>query len=94
MIAPVVSAMQALQREIVSLETTVADFAQEISSDVGDFGQLNSQRDNTQELCVGSTCVTPAQFQALVAAAGIMQSSQQINDTNLKKEGVSSPQTH
>jgi hypothetical protein len=30
---------------------------------------IHSQEDDTQKLCVGSTCVTPAQFQAMVAAA-------------------------
>jgi hypothetical protein len=32
-------------------------------------GIIHSQEDDTQRLCVGSTCVTPAQFNAMVAAA-------------------------
>ena len=35
----------------------------------------------SDELCVGSTCVTPAQFQAMVAAAGVSQSSGQGSET-------------
>jgi hypothetical protein len=30
---------------------------------------------HTNELCVGSTCVTPAQFQAIVSATNVSQSS-------------------
>jgi hypothetical protein len=43
---------------------TIAGYAQSITSAVGNFGQVN-----TNDLCVGSTCVTPAQFQAIVATA-------------------------
>ena len=75
LISPVVSAIQALGSEITSIENTIAGFAQSITSAVGNFGQVNSSVDNTQELCVGSTCITPAQFQAIVAAANVSQSS-------------------
>jgi hypothetical protein len=60
LISPIVSAIQALSTEVASLEATVAGFAQSFTSQRGNF---------TNELCVGSTCVTPAQFQAMVAAA-------------------------
>ncbi len=60
LIAPVVKAIQALSSEIALIENTIAGFAQSITSQKGNF---------TNELCVGSTCVTPAQFQAMVAAA-------------------------
>jgi hypothetical protein len=56
--------VQQLSAEVQNLATTVAGFAQSFTSAVGNFGRLN-----TQQLCVGSTCVTPAQFQAMVAAA-------------------------
>jgi len=70
LISPIVAAIQALGAELASLEATVAGFANNIVSahitaTTGDFQQVN-----TNDLCVGSTCVTPAQFQAMVAAAG------------------------
>ncbi|MGA2496088.1 MAG: tail fiber domain-containing protein [Roseiarcus sp.] len=65
LISPIVAAIQELDREIASLASTVAGFAQSFASHVlvGDNVTANN------ELCVGSTCVTPAQFQAMVAAA-------------------------
>jgi hypothetical protein len=65
LISPIVAAIQELDQELTSLAATVAGFAQEITSAIGNFGQVNA----ANELCVGSTCVTPAQFQAMVAAA-------------------------
>ena len=62
--SPIVSAIQALSADITSIENTIAGFAQSITSQQGNF---------TDELCVGSTCVTPAQFQAMVAAANASQ---------------------
>jgi lysophospholipase L1-like esterase len=64
LISPIVAAIQELDKEITSLASTVASFAQSITSAIGNFGQVNA----ANELCVGSTCVTPAQFQAMVAA--------------------------
>jgi hypothetical protein len=68
----IVEAMQQMYQQLTSLENTVASFAQSITSAVGNFGQVN-----TNDLCVGSTCVTPAQFQAMVAAANASQPSGQ-----------------
>jgi hypothetical protein len=56
-------------KAIQQLATTVAGFADNfvsahITAVTGDFDQVN-----TKKLCVGDTCVTPAQFQAMVAAA-------------------------
>jgi LysM repeat protein len=68
LISPIVSAIQAVYADVQTLEQTVAGFAQSITSQQGTF---------TNELCVGSTCVTPAQFQAMVAAANTFQSSAQ-----------------
>ena len=70
LIAPMVKAIQVLAADVSSLEQTVAGFAQSITSAVGNFGKVN-----TNQLCVGSTCVTPAQFQAMVAAANQSNSS-------------------
>ena len=52
-----------------SAENGIGDlYASAIHASTGDF---------SNELCVGSTCVTPAQFQAMVAAANASQSSGQ-----------------
>ena len=64
LISPIIAAIQELDRELTSLASTVAGFAQSITSAVGNFGQIN-----TQQLCVQGTCVTGAQLQALLAAA-------------------------
>jgi hypothetical protein len=66
LIAPIVKAIQALEQEIASIETTIAGFAESITSHRGNF---------TDQLCVGDTCVTPQQFAAMAAAAGQSQSS-------------------
>ena len=59
LISPIVSAIQALSGEVQSLVAEVQGFAQSfVSNDIT----------ASQELCVGSTCVTPAQFQAMVTA--------------------------
>jgi hypothetical protein len=58
--APIVAAIQALSTELASIENAIAGFAAHFASDT-----LVANN----ELCVGSTCVTPAQFQAMAAAA-------------------------
>ena len=60
LISPIVSAIQALSGEVQSLVATVQGFAESF---------VSNRITASQELCVGSTCVTPAQFQAMVAAA-------------------------
>ena len=71
LISPIVSAIQALDQEISNLAATVAGFAQSFTTHIltGDEVTANN------ELCVGTTCVTPSQFQAMVAAASVSQSS-------------------
>jgi hypothetical protein len=64
LIAPIVRAIQALSAEITSIENTIAGFAQSFTTAI-----LYAQEADVQKLCVGSTCVTPAQFQAMLAAA-------------------------
>jgi hypothetical protein len=82
LISPIVSAIQELDQQLTSLANAVAGFAQSFTTDV-----LNSQQDNTQKLCVGSTCVTPAQFQAMVAAANASQPSGHGSSSNSNSEG-------
>jgi hypothetical protein len=65
LISPIVSAIQALSADITSLENTIAGFAQSFTTQA----LTAAEGHFTNELCVGSTCVTPAQFQAMVAAA-------------------------
>ncbi|HET8581460.1 MAG TPA: immunoglobulin-like domain-containing protein [Candidatus Paceibacterota bacterium] len=55
-------ALQQLIAKVDALESAVAGFAQAFASDKLTAGN---------ELCVGDTCVTPAQFKAIVAAAGV-----------------------
>jgi hypothetical protein len=76
LISPIVSAIQELDQQLSNLASTVAGFAQSFTSAVGNFGQVN-----TNDLCVGSTCVTPAQFQAMVATASASQSPGQGTET-------------
>jgi hypothetical protein len=47
----------------------------------------------SQELCVGSTCVTPAQFQAMVADANASQSSGQGSGTTSTSDTSPTPGT-
>jgi hypothetical protein len=70
LIAPIVKAIQARSSELATIESTIAGFAESFTSALGNFGRVN-----TQQLCVGSTCVTPQQFQAMVAAANQSASS-------------------
>ncbi len=58
LISPIVSAIQALYSNVQSLEQTVSGFAEIF---------VSNRITASQELCVGSTCVTSAQFQAMVA---------------------------
>ncbi len=60
LIAPAISAIQGLEHEITALASTVAGFAQSITTTAV----------HTQDLCVGSTCVTEEQFKAMLQASG------------------------
>ena len=68
LISPIVSAIQALYSNVQSLEQTVSGFAESF---------VSNRITASQELCVGSTCVTSAQFQAMVAAANQSPSAAQ-----------------
>ena len=82
LISPIVAAIQQLDKEITSLASTVAGFAERFVS--------NTLVANN-ELCVGSTCVTPAQFQAMVAAAN-QSSAAPASSTTSTPDSTSSPQ--
>jgi hypothetical protein len=56
-----VKAIQQLSAKLDALATAVAGFAEEITTKV-----LTAGRVKTQELCVGSTCLTEPQLQALL----------------------------
>ena len=58
--APIVGAIQELSRRLAALETTVAGFAD----------SFTSKKVQTDELCVGTTCVTQAQFLKMVQGSG------------------------
>jgi trimeric autotransporter adhesin len=77
LISPIVSAIQQLDQELTSLTSTVAGFAQSITSAIGNFGEVN-----TNELCDGSTCVTVQQLAALVAAESAKQGGAQASDAS------------
>ena len=64
LISPIIAAIQELDREITTLESTVAGFAQSITTDV-----LSATTVNAHQLCLDGTCVTATQLQALLAAA-------------------------
>ena len=71
LISPIIAAIQELDREVTTLTTTVTAFAESITTNV-----LNAATGHfANQLCVGSTCVTPAQFQAMVAAAANQSSN-------------------
>jgi hypothetical protein len=84
LISPIVSAIQALSGEVQSLIAEVQGFAQSF---------VSNNITASQELCVGSTCVTPAQFQAMVAAASDSQSSAQQNNGGTDNDSSSDSAT-
>jgi hypothetical protein len=84
LISPLVAAIQELDKEITSLSSSIAGFAQSITTAVlnattGNFGQVNAN-----ELCLGTTCVSQSQLQALLSSANAPASppsSQAATDT-------------
>ncbi len=83
LIAPIVKAIQAIENEIAALTTTVASFADSFTSKA-----LTA----SNQLCVGSVCVTPAQFQVMVAAANQSASASPSSSTPNPPDSTSSPQ--
>lgn len=75
LISPIVSAIQALSADITSIENTIAGFANSFTTNQltfvrGQGAEIDVQTANVQTLCIGSTCITEAQLQALLASAG------------------------
>ncbi len=66
LIAPIVEALKALAGQVSSLAATVAGFAQKFT---------------TNELCIGSTCVTESQLKALLQNSGQQGSALQTTNT-------------
>ena len=68
-------ASNSFQTELATLAgEVIRAFDQPIYAAVGIFNDMFAENGHfSNELCVGSTCVTPAQFQTMVAAAGISQ---------------------
>jgi hypothetical protein len=75
LIAPAISAIQALSGEVQNLITEVQGFAQSFTSAAGNFGKVN-----TQQLCITDSagtpvCVTGDQLAALLAGPSASSSS-------------------
>ena len=79
LISPIVSAIQGIANVTSSFQQNLIAWLGDASNGITDFFAENGHF--SDELCVGSTCVTPAQFQAMVAAAGVSQSSGQGSET-------------
>jgi hypothetical protein len=73
LIGPVVSAIQAVTEITGQFEQNLIAWLGNAENGITDLFAENLHAEN--QLCVGSTCVTPAQFQAMVAAANVSQSS-------------------
>jgi Chaperone of endosialidase/Domain of unknown function (DUF5011) len=67
LISPIVSAIQGIAHISGDFESNLIAWLGNASNGISDFFAANGHFSN--ELCVGSTCVTPAQFQAMVTAA-------------------------
>jgi hypothetical protein len=70
-----------------SFESTLIAWLGNASNGITDFFADNGHFSN--ELCVGSTCVTPAQFQAMVAIANASQASGQESSDNSGADAAS-----
>lgn len=77
LIAPIIASIQSISHISGDFETNLIAWLGNADNGINDLFAKNIYATNitsdqitaTQELCVGSTCVTPAQFQAMVAAA-------------------------
>jgi hypothetical protein len=68
LISPIVSAIQGIAHISGDFKSNLIAWLGNASNGIQDLFAENLHAQN--ELCVGSTCVTPAQFQAIVTAAG------------------------
>jgi hypothetical protein len=69
LISPIVAAIQQLDQELISLASTVANFAESFTTNQLTFVRGQGNEIDVQKLCIGSTCITESQLQAMVAAA-------------------------
>jgi hypothetical protein len=71
LISPLVKAVQEIASISDAFKTNLIAWLGDASNGIQDLyaSVVHSKEDDTQKLCVGTTCVTPAQFQAMVAAA-------------------------
>lgn len=88
LISPIVKSIQALSTELATLESTVAGFAQSITTNL-----LHAQEADVQKLCVGSTCVTPQQFASMVAAANQAGAVSSNSSSTTSSAATSAPNT-
>ena len=77
---PIVSAIQAIANVSSTFQQNLIAWLGNAENGIGDLFANNIHAQS--ELCVGSTCVTPAQFQSMVAAANAPQSSGQGSGTS------------
>ena len=68
LIAPIIGAIQSVAHIAGDFQKNLIAWLGNASNGIQDLFAATIHAQN--ELCVGSTCVTPAQFQAMVAAAG------------------------
>ena len=73
LIPPIVKAIQEIASITATFKSNLIAWLGNASNDIGDLFADNIHAHN--ELCVGSTCVTEAQFKAMVAAANASPSS-------------------
>jgi hypothetical protein len=80
LISPIVSAIQGIANITSTFQQNLIAWLGNASNGITDLYAtvIHASTGNfSNELCVGSACVTPAQFQAMVAAANASQSSEQ-----------------
>jgi trimeric autotransporter adhesin len=84
----IVEAVQQMYQQLTSLENTVAGFAQSITSTVGNFGTVNTQKVNTEQVCVGDTpndpspiCLTKSQLAALLSQSASAQTPESVTSS-------------
>jgi hypothetical protein len=101
LIAPIVSAIQSIADIGSTFQQNLVAWLGNAENGITDFFAENIHAQN--ELCVGSTCVTPAQFQAMVAAAnrsgasaqpsaaGASQTPESVSQSNPQNSSSTSP---
>jgi hypothetical protein len=70
LISPVVSAIQELDQQLTNLANAVSGFADSFTTNQLTFVRGQGTEMDVQKLCIGSTCITETQLDALLTAAG------------------------